>query len=63
MFEGCTNLTYIKMLATDLDANSCIRLWVENVSKTGTFVKHPDAGLLRGDSGIPVGWTVETATS
>ena len=62
MFEGCTNLTYIKMLATDIDANSCIRLWVTNVSPTGTFVKHPDAGLLTGDSGIPSGWTVETAT-
>ena len=63
MFEGCTNLTYIKMLATDISANSCTRLWVTNVSPTGTFVKHPDAKLSTGESGIPKNWTVETATS
>ena len=63
MFSNCTSLTYIKMLATDISANSCIRLWVENVAPTGTFIKHPDANLPRGASGIPSGWTVETATS
>ena len=62
MFEGCANLTYIKMLATDMSADSCIRGWVKNVSTTGTFVKHPDANLPTGESGIPSGWTVETAT-
>ena len=36
--------------------------WVKNVSTTGTFVKHPDAILRTGESGIPSGWTVETAT-
>ena len=63
MFEGCANITYIKMLATDMSADSCIRGWVKNVSTTGTFVKHPDAILRTGESGIPNGWTVETATS
>ena len=62
MFEGCANITYIKMLATDMSADSCIRGWVKNVSTTGTFVKHPDAILRTGESGIPNGWTVETAT-
>ena len=63
MFYGCTSLTYIKMLATYISATGCLALWVKDVSTTGTFIKHPDANLPTGDSGIPSGWTVETATS
>ena len=63
MFYGCTSLTYIKMLATDIRAENCLGNWVKDVSTTGTFIKHPDANLPRGASGIPSGWTVETATS
>ena len=63
MFYGCTNITYIKMLATDISAETCLGNWVKNVSTTGTFVKHPDAKIPTGISGIPNGWTVETATS
>ena len=63
MFYGCTSLTYIKMLATDIRAENCLGNWVKDVSTTGTFIKHPDANLPRGKSGIPSGWTVETATS
>ena len=62
MFYDCPNLTYIKMLATDIRAKNCLGNWVANVSTTGTFVKHPDAKLPNGGSGIPSGWTVETAT-
>ena len=68
MFEGCTSLNYIKMLGSDLGSSHitfkiCLNKWVINVAPTGTFVKHPDANLETGTSGIPSGWTVETATS
>ena len=63
MFAGCTNLNYIKMLATDISADTCLASWVDGVASTGTFIKHPDANLSSGVSGIPSGWTVETATS
>lgn len=62
MFNGCSNLNYIKMLATDVSAQSALNYWVQNVSSTGTFVKHPDAVIPSGNKGIPNGWTVETAT-
>ena len=59
MFSGCTSLNHITMLATDISANYCLGSWVEGVSSTGTFVKHPDMeSLPTGESGIPEGWTV-----
>lgn len=58
---GCVSLNYIKMLATDISATSCLVNWVRGVSPTGTFVKSKDATWdVRGASGIPEGWTVET---
>ena len=63
MFNNCTNLNYIKMLATDISATSCLTYWVTGVASSGTFVKHPNATIPTGSSGIPSGWTVETATS
>lgn len=60
MFGGCSNLNYIKMLAYDGTSN--LSYWVDGVSQTGTFVKHPYADLPRGKNGIPSNWTVETAT-
>ena len=62
MFYNCTNLNYIKMLATNVSATNALLSWVNGVSSTGTFIKHPDADLKTGTSGIPSGWTVETAT-
>ena len=62
MFRGCIRLNYIKMLATDISASVCLSNWVNNVSTSGTFVKHPDmTSLPTGTSGIPSGWTVEDA--
>ena len=50
------------MLSTDISASNCLYDWVNGVPSTGTFVKHPDANIPTGRSGIPSGWTVETAT-
>lgn len=60
MFNGCTNLNYVKCLGlndTHWNTSSMLR----NVSSTGTFIKHPDAEWVIGDYGIPSGWTIENA--
>ena len=62
MFSGCSNLNHIKMLAYNFTSENNLLNWVKGVSPTGTFIKHPDANLPTGTSGIPSGWTVETAT-
>jgi hypothetical protein len=60
MFRGCSKINYIKMLATDISANSCLNYWVNGVASSGIFVKHPNmTSLPSGESGIPSGWTVE----
>ena len=61
MFYRCTNLNYIKMMATDISASKCLNNWVKGVSSTGTFVKNKDATWdVTGTSGIPESWTVIT---
>ena len=63
MFEDCTNLQYVKCLATDKSAEDCTYGWMRNVpSGQGTFVKHKDATWGRGYNDIPSGWTVIDAT-
>ena len=64
MFYACTKLNYIKMLATDISASSCLSDWVKNVASSGIFVKNTAmTSLPTGPSGIPSGWTVQNATS
>jgi hypothetical protein len=64
MFYGCTKLNYIKMLATNISATSCLNHWVYGVATTGTFVKNPAMTTLptvtsyNNYEGIPSGWTV-----
>ena len=61
MFSGCTNLNYIKALFTDEPSKETTSGWLSNVASTGTFVKSKDATWdVRGDNGIPEGWTVES---
>ena len=62
MFAYCTSLNYIKMLATDVSATEALDSWTKNVSPTGTFIRHPNAYIPRGTSGIPDRWIVKTAT-
>lgn len=65
MFDGCINLNYIKMFASDISAKSCLFFWVNNIAKSGTFIKNHnanwdnDATDTNGNPIIPEGWTVE----
>lgn len=67
MYTDCTSLNYIKMLATTpYDASTDMENWTSGVSSTsGTFVKHPNNTWIATNSvsGIPSGWTIQTATS
>lgn len=59
MFCDCIKLNYIKMLATDISASSCLTHWVYGVASSGTFIKHSSmTSLSSGSLGIPGGWTV-----
>ena len=63
MFDGCTSLNYIKAMFTTTPGNSYTWNWVRGVSATGTFVKNSAASwTTTGDSGVPSGWTVQTAS-
>ena len=63
MFNGCTNLNYIKAMFTTTPSSSYTSSWVNGVAASGTFVKNAAATWnVSGNSGIPSGWTVETAT-
>ncbi len=60
IFRNCTKLTHIKCLATDISAYKCTSNWVNGVSSTGTFIKHPDmTSWSTGVDGIPSGWEVK----
>jgi hypothetical protein len=62
MFNGCSNINYIKMLAPMI-SSTYLTSWVYGVSPTGTFVKNAAATWdIRGISGIPYEWDVETVT-
>lgn len=67
MFEGCTNLNYIKCLATSIGVGSSSRAtnrWVDGVqTNSGTFIKDPNmTGWPTGINGIPENWTVIDAS-
>ena len=60
IFDGCSNLNYIKMLATNISASRCLNYWVDGVASSGIFVKKSAmTNLPTGTSGIPSGWTVQ----
>lgn len=62
MFYNCSNLKYIKALFLTTPSVTYTKTWTQGVSSTGTFVKNTEATWdVRGDSGIPTNWTVETA--
>ena len=62
MFKECPNLNYVKAMFKTL-SSGYIDGWLFNVSSTGTFVKNSAATWnVTGASGIPSGWTVQTAS-
>lgn len=65
MFFGCTNLNYIKCMAMSNQNSNSISNWVSGVAAVGTFIKNSSIisdFWTTGVSGIPSGWTVQTAT-
>jgi hypothetical protein len=65
-FYNCSNLKRIKAMFTTLGSHWSGRVqttqWVSGVSATGTFIKNVNAKWNKtGVSGVPTGWTVETA--
>lgn len=60
MFFYCNSLNYVKCLATAFEnSNSSTRNWLNGVSSTGTFIKHPNmTSWTRDESGIPLNWTI-----
>ena len=62
MFSGCTNLNYIKCLATDISASACTNAWVTGVASSGTFIKDVNmTKWTRDTKGIPINWAVEVS--
>lgn len=61
LFSECTSLAKIKCLLEPYPGREITSDWLNGVSPTGTFVKHPDATWSSGPNGIPDGWTVEDA--
>lgn len=61
LFANCSNLNFIKCLAT-ITATDATTNWVSQVAPTGTFVKDATmSSWTTGISGIPSGWTVQDA--
>ncbi len=63
MFTNCSKLAYVKAMFLTEPSTSFTNQWLANVASSGTFVKNAEATWdVSGDSGIPTGWTVETAS-
>ena len=63
MFFGCSSLNYIKAMFTTTPGTDYTYKWVSGVASSGTFVKNAAATWnVTGTSGIPTGWTKQTAT-
>ncbi len=58
MFNSCSNLNYVKCLASSGTSYGYSTGWLDGVSATGTFVKAQGANWASGVNGIPEGWTV-----
>lgn len=61
MFYAAKNVSYVKMLATDISASNCLNIYLGSVNNVSTsiFVKHIDATwTTTGTSGVPTNWTI-----
>ena len=64
MFYGCKKLQYIKAMFIALPGSTYTSNWVTGVASQGTFVKNSAATWsVTGVSGIPSGWSVQTASA
>ena len=64
MFYHCTNLNNIKAMFTTTPGSDYTLDWVDGVAATGTFTKNASATWnVTGTSGVPSGWTVQTASA
>jgi hypothetical protein len=60
MFSNCSNLNFVKTYAINKTGYYQMYYWMNGVSATGTFYKHPDATWGdTGTSGVPNGWTLK----
>ena len=59
MFSGCSKLNSIRIYAINKTGYYQMYYWMNGVSSTGIFYKHPDATWVdTGASGVPNGWTL-----
>jgi hypothetical protein len=59
MFQDCTALTKITILATSVTAKNCLQDWVKNISTTGVMYKNSSASWT---GYIPSNWTTAIAS-
>jgi len=57
MFRGCTQLSSVTCLATNISALYCTSEWLSGVAASGTFTTPNSTAWASGVSGIPAGWT------
>ena len=59
MFYNCNKLSYLNANFITTPSESYTQQWLYGVASTGTFAKNPDATWdVRGEHGIPEGWTI-----
>ena len=58
MFKQCSQLSKVRMYATDITATNCLSNWMDNTASTGDriFYKNKQATWT---GNVPTGWTVE----
>lgn len=61
MFSGCTGLSYVRCLATWAGFGEGTRGWMKGVQQEGMFVRSGNTSWVRGENGIPDGWTIVNA--
>lgn len=63
MFRYCSKLNYVKAMFKTTPGSSYTSKWLQGVASNGTFVKNSSASWTgTGDSIVPSGWTVRTAS-
>lgn len=62
MFSTCSKLNYVKAMFTTTPSTTYTQNWVSGVAASGTFVKNTNATWdVRGENGVPNGWTIVTS--